>query len=222
MLQIAIIEDEADLAQQTKDNVVRYLNEHGLEGNIAVFNDGMDIAENYKPIWDILLLDIEMPLLNGMSAAQKIRELDATVVMIFITRMAKYAIKGYEVDALDFILKPITYAQLSMKLPRAIERASQRQKHHLFVTVNGEKQRIESSAIYYIEVRGHWLYLHLHNQTLEVSGSLQEIEDRLKDQQFSRCSNSYLVNLRHVDASRGRRNTFLSGLANSVTGGNMK
>lgn len=64
MLQIAIIEDEADLAQQTKDNVVRYLNEHGLEGNIAVFNDGMDIAENYKPIWDILLLDIEMPLLE--------------------------------------------------------------------------------------------------------------------------------------------------------------
>ena len=113
MLQIAIIEDEADLAQQTKDNVVCYLNEHGLEGNIAVFNDGMDIAENYKPIWDILLLDIEMPLLNGMSAPQKIREQDATVVMIFITRMAKYAIKGYEVDALDFILKPITYAQLS-------------------------------------------------------------------------------------------------------------
>ena len=236
MLQIAIIEDEADLAQQTKVNAVRYLNEQGLEGNIAVFNDGMDIAENYKPIWDILLLDIEMPLLDGMSAAQKIREQDATVVMIFITRMAKYAIKGYEVDALDFILKPITYAQLSMKLPRAIERASQRQKNHLFVTVNGEKQRIESSAIYYIEVRGHWLYLHLHNQTLEVSGSLQEIEDRLKDQQFSRCSNSYLVNLRHVDAvkkdsivvgantlplSRGRRNTFLSGLANSVTGGNM-
>ena len=105
------------------------------------------------------------------------------------------------------------------------------------MVVNGEKQRIESSAIYYIEVRGHWLYLHLHNQTLEVSGSLQEIEDRLKDQQFSRCSNSYLVNLRHVDAvkkdsivvgantlplSRGRRNTFLSDLANSVTGGNMK
>ena len=88
MLQIAIVEDEADLAQQTKDNVVRYLNEHGLEGNIAVFNDGMDIAENYKPIWDILLLDIEMPLLDGMSAAQKIREQDATVVMIFITRMA--------------------------------------------------------------------------------------------------------------------------------------
>ena len=53
----------------------------------------MDIAENYKPIWDILLLDIEMPLLDGMSAAQKIREQDATVVMIFITRMAKYALR---------------------------------------------------------------------------------------------------------------------------------
>ena len=61
MLQIAIIEDEADLAQQTKDNVVRYLNEHGLEGNIAVFNDWHWILQsNYKPIWDILLLDIEI------------------------------------------------------------------------------------------------------------------------------------------------------------------
>ena len=80
--------------------------------------------------------------------------------------------------------------------------ASQRQKHHTFLLRDKmeKKQRIESSAIYYIEVRGHWLYLHLHNQTLEVSGSLQEIEDRLKDQQFSRCNNSYLVNLRHVDA----------------------
>lgn len=85
MLQIAIIEDEADLALQTKVNAVRYLNEQGLEGNIAVFNEGMDIADNYKPIWD---MDIEMPLLDGMSAAQKIREQDATVVMIFITRMA--------------------------------------------------------------------------------------------------------------------------------------
>lgn len=98
MLQIAIIEDEADLAQQTKVNAVRYLNEQGLEGNIAVFNDGMDIAENYKPIWDILLLDIEMPLLDGMSAAQKIREQDATVGMIFITRMAKYKLKGISVS----------------------------------------------------------------------------------------------------------------------------
>ena len=54
MLQIAIIEDEADLAQQTKVNAVRYLNEQGLEGNIAVFNDGMDIADNYKHIRDII------------------------------------------------------------------------------------------------------------------------------------------------------------------------
>lgn len=237
MLQIAIVEDELDLARQTREYVERYLGEHSIEGNITTFHDGMEIAEAYRPIWDLILLDIEMPLLDGMSAAQKIREQDPSVVMIFITRMARYAIKGYEVDALDFILKPVTYAQLSMKLPRAIERVASKQKHHIFVTVNGEKQRIESQSIHYIEVKGHWLYLHLPGQVLEVAGSLQEIEERLGSQNFARCSNSYLVNLQHVDAvkkdtivaggetlplSRGRRTAFLSALANSVTGGSMK
>lgn len=237
MLQIAIVEDELDLAQQTKEYVERYLGEHAIEGSITMFRNGMEIAGEYKPVWDIILLDIEMPMLDGMSAAQKIREQDASVVMIFITRMARYAIKGYEVDALDFILKPITYAQLSMKLPRAMERAALKQKHHIFLTINGQKQRIESKAIRYIEVKGHWLFIHLRSQTLEVAGSLQQIEDKLAGQPFSRCSNSYLVNLQHIETvkkdsvlvngevlplSRGRRAAFLSDLANSVMGGSMK
>lgn len=127
MLQIAIIEDEADLAQQTKVNAVRYLNEQGLEGNIAVFNDGMDIAENYKPIWDILLLDIEMPLLDGMSAAQKIREQDATVVMIFITRMAKYAIKGYEM--FTALVERVSEGIFGFSSEEAYQRELNKEKH---------------------------------------------------------------------------------------------
>ena len=237
MLQIAIVEDEQELARQTEEYVMRYLKEHHVEGNITIFNDGMGIAGEYRPIWDIILLDIEMPLLDGMTAAQRIRAQDTSVVMIFITRMAKYAIKGYEVDALDFILKPITYAQLEMKLPRAIERASLRENHYIFITVNGEKQRINSKEISYVEVKGHWLYFHMNGQVLQVAGSMQQLEEKLEGQCFSRSSNSYLVNLRQVDTvkkdhvivhgeavplSRGRRNAFLSELANSVMGGIMK
>lgn len=235
MLRIAVVEDEKALAQQTEEYVNRYLAEHGLEGSVTVFYDGMDLAENYHPIWDVLLLDIEMPLLDGMSTAQSIREQDSAVVMIFITRMARYAIRGYEVDALDFVLKPISYAQLSMKLRRALERVALRQKHHLMVTVKGGQQRIETDSIFYIEVKGHWLFFHTSSQLLQVAGSMQQLEEKLEGQPFSRCSNSYLVNLRHVTSvrkdtvvvageelplSRGRRTAFLEELANYMVGGN--
>ena len=72
-------------------------------------------------------MDIEMPHLNGMEAAQKIRELDKEVVIVFITNMAQYAIKGYEVDALDFILKPLNYYTFSMRFTRAVGRVKNRE-----------------------------------------------------------------------------------------------
>lgn len=68
-----------------------------------------------------------MPHLNGMEAAQKIRELDKEVVIVFITNMAQYAIKGYEVDALDFILKPLNYYTFSMRFTRAVGRVKNRE-----------------------------------------------------------------------------------------------
>lgn len=237
MLRIAIVEDDVALAKQTEEYVNRYLTEHDLTGAVTIFYDGMDLAEQYQPVWDILLLDIEMPLLDGIETAQRIRTLDSSVVMIFITRMARYALKGYEVDALDFVLKPITYPQLSMKLHRALERVSLRQKHSIMLTVSGEQQRIDSNAIFYVEVKGHWLYFHLYDQVLQAAGSMNQLSAKLDGQPFSKCSNSYLVNLNHITAvkknsvivgsdelpiSRTRRTLFLNDIANSMVGGSLK
>lgn len=234
MLRVAIVEDEVALAQQTETYVRQYFTDHHLDGTVTVFLDGMDLAETYHPVWDILLLDIEMPLLDGMHTAKRIREQDPAVVIIFLTRMARYAIKGYEVDALDFVLKPISYAQLSLKLHRALERVAMRQKHYLMVTVKSDELRLETNSIRYIEVRGHWLFFHINGQTLQVAGSMQQLEEKLTGQPFSRCSNSYLVNLSHVSSvrkdtivvedsdlplSRGRRSAFLEALTNYMAGG---
>lgn len=234
MTRIAIVEDEPAVAQQIEQYTKKYLTEHNIQGETACFADGMALAEGYRPLWDIIFLDIEMPQLDGMSAAQYIRQKDPTVILIFITNMARYAIKGYEVGALDFVLKPVNYAQFAMKLRRALEQAAQRVRHSIIVSVGGEQRRIVTEQLLYIEVRGHWLSMHLSDEVIEISGSLQQMEEKLAGQPFVRSSNSYLVNLRYVknmrrDAvtlgaeelplSRGRRAEFLQKLSDYMSGG---
>ena len=83
-------------------------------------------------------MDIEMEFMNGMDAATKIREVDREVIIIFITNMAQYAIQGYAVYALDYVLKPISYFAFSQKLQRAVGRMKKRKERYInIVSKNG-------------------------------------------------------------------------------------
>lgn len=126
MLRVAVVEDETEYRGLIQEMVGRYAKEYDLQIQTTAFPDGRELVQNYHK-FDILLMDIEMPHLNGMEAAQKIRELDKEVVIVFITNMAQYAIKGYEVDALDFILKPLNYYTFSMRFTRAVGRVKNRE-----------------------------------------------------------------------------------------------
>ena len=109
MYRIAIVEDEKEFREQLQEYLKRYGVENNIVFQIDVFEDGSDILEHYQKNYDMVLLDIEMPKVNGMDAAERIREMDEEVVLMFITNMAQYAIRGYSVGALDFVMKPITY-----------------------------------------------------------------------------------------------------------------
>ncbi len=100
--------------------IKRYREEHFADIATSVFSDGMDLVDDYHGGFDILLMDIKMKHLDGMKAARKIAVWMGAVVIIFITTMAQYAVAGYEVDALDFILKPIDYGRFEPKLTKAI------------------------------------------------------------------------------------------------------
>ena len=101
MIHLAIVEDEQLYIDQLTEYIHRYEAEKKLKFKISVFSDGAEIVEDYKGVYDIIFLDIQMKFMNGMDAAEKIRELDPNVVIIFITNMTQYAVRGYEVDALD-------------------------------------------------------------------------------------------------------------------------
>ena len=106
MIRVAIVEDEAAVREQLAGYVQRCTRQYGTLFEVTMFTDGLEILEEYRPVYDIIFLDVEMPQLDGMETARRIRAMDSEVQLIFITNMAQYAIKGYAVGALDYVLKP--------------------------------------------------------------------------------------------------------------------
>ena len=157
MINIAIVEDEAMYAKQLQEFLLQYQKENGEVFNITVYSDGDQIVHKYKSQFDIILMDVEMKFMDGMSAAEEIRKADTEVVIIFITNMAQYAIKGYEVDALDFILKPLNYYTFSMRFTRAVGRVKNREGKRICLNLPDGAKFLDSREIYYVAVS----YTHL-------------------------------------------------------------
>ena len=118
------------------------------------FSDGSEIAEDYSGDYDIILMDIQMKFMDGISAARKIREMDQEVIIIFITNMTNYAIRGYEVDAMDYIVKPVEYFAFSHKLDRAVKRIRKKEKHYISIPMENGVRKMDIAGIYYIESMG--------------------------------------------------------------------
>ena len=234
LTQVAVIEDDPAASKTLQDYLERYQAERKTPLTVTAFPNGLDIAEDYRPVWDVILLDIEMPLMDGMSAARHIRKVDQDVIIIFITNMAKYAIKGYEVDALDFVLKPVSYFAFAMKMDKALSTLSRRKKPSVLLSFKGGMLRLSAEEITYIEVARHQLIVHTETGVHTAAGTLSEMEETLRDAGLARCNKGYLVNLRHVRQitadtvrvgddeliiSRRKREEFLTAMTDYYGGG---
>ncbi|MGN8244953.1 LytR/AlgR family response regulator transcription factor [Cellulomonas soli] len=234
MIRIGIAEDDAASAQLLVDYLHRYEQEHGEQFAVSVFTDGSEIVARYRPDYDLLLLDVEMPGLDGLSAAEQIRQVDQDVVIVFITNMAQYAIRGYEVDALSYLLKPVPYFAFSQQLKRSVERARRQATDYLTVPVAGGLARVDTSRIVFVESIKHRIVVHATDATYAFSGALKNVEAELEGKNFFRSNNCYLVNLRHVTSvkdstclmvgghelliSRPRKKPFLAALTDYLGG----
>lgn len=200
MVKVAIVEDEQEASDVLLSHFKRYEKENGTEFHTAVFRDAVTFLTGYTPDYDMVLMDIELPNLNGMNASKKLRELDRNVTLIFVTNMAQYAIKGYEVEASDFIVKPVFYYDFKLKLKRALDRIDlSGQEGRIAVKVDDAVRCLNAVDIKYVEVIKHNIIYHLQGGgELTAYGTLKEIEQKLPASSFSRCNHCYLVNLRYV------------------------
>ena len=232
MIRAAVVEDDPKAQQELIGYLRRYEKESGEVFHTSVFSDGVEITRDYKPVYDLILMDIELGRMSGMEAAEQIRTIDRDVVIIFITNSPQYAIRGYEVEALDYCLKPISYYAFSQKIARALERMERRRQRSIGVsTGHGNIRRIPLSDIGYIEVREHSLIYHTRQGTLTAGGKLGELEEQLSGRGFFRCNKGYLVNLELVEGlsgedcivlgdvvqvSRAKKKPFLDALNNYI------
>ena len=203
MYRIAVVEDDKTYAAQLKEYLARYGEETGHKITVTVFQDGEDIVTDYSADFDIILMDVEMAFMDGMTAAEKIREKDREVIIIFITNMPQYAIQGYRVDALDYVLKPISYFAFSQRIDRALMRVKRKETTYLTVAQKGGMRKLDVSKISYVEVRDHLLIYHLPDEEIVAKDSMNDAESALDGRLFFRCNRCYLVNLEYVEDFRG-------------------
>lgn len=195
MLSIAIVEDEKEASDHFLSLLNRFESEEKISLSTAVFSSPLPFITNYKPVYDIIFMDIEMPQMDGLALAHQLRKVDSLVILIFVTNMSQFAIRGYEVGALSFIVKPLTYPGLKIAMESAISSLSLREKQFQLVPIRGGFRKIEVGEIVFLEVRGHNLTYHLEKDNyVAPRQSMSKIEKDPLFSNFIRCNNCYLVN----------------------------
>lgn len=208
MVHIALIDDDAEERRSVRDCLDFITSRDGTEFAVKEFTDGESFLGTYEPGYDIVLMDIDMPGLDGVSTAQKLRKIDKSVVLMFVTRMPQFAVRGYEVDALDFIVKPINKYGFALKMSRAIARSAVLCDDVYLLRSEGEIVSIRLNMLRYAETEGHYVVYHTVDGDYREYAYLKSVEKRV-GKNFVRCNSCYLVNLRYVTGVR--KNTVIVG-----------
>lgn len=201
---IAVVDDEEEAFNILKGYFDEYAKEHDVQFDCTWFSNPIVFLTSYAAHYDILFLDVAMPHMNGIEAAHKIRQVDTDLLIVFVTNMKQYAIRGYEVDADDFILKPISYYDFTMKLDRVRQKIeNRRMATKIRINDGGTLRFLPVSDIRYIEVARHQLVYHTVEKDYEVRGTLSAVENFLCRNNFARVNKYCIVNLYFIDGIDG-------------------
>lgn len=196
-LKIAICDDQPQDRQYLSDLVQKWASASHRRAYVQTFSSAENFLFQYaqESDLDILLLDIEMPAMDGVSLAKKIRQENETMQIIFITGYADYMAEGYEVAALHYLMKPVSPDKLYAVLERAVKKV-QSNETVLYITSGGEMLRIPLHTIRYIDVQGNYCTIHA-GESYTVKETLSDLMQQL-DGRFFRTGRSAIVNLTYV------------------------
>lgn len=197
MYLIAIVDDDEKDLQALASYVKSYFTEKGETHIIYRYHSGVEFIRS-RENYDIVFLDIRMGDMDGLDAAHFLRIVNKDAQLIFVTQMAQFAIRGYEVDAMDYIIKPVDRLSIDRVLDKALRRISVSTGISFALKTPDGLVSISSNIIYYVEVYDHELIYHTEQGDYKVRGRLSEVQKKLDSRYFILCSRSYLVNLCHV------------------------
>ena len=135
-----------------------------------------------------------MPNCNGVTLAKNIRKKQIHCEIIFVTILKEYVLNAFEVEAVDYIYKPIDMQRLQNAIQRAVKKLQKQQQKSLLIQTKYFTQNINISQIYYVEVINRKIYVHTKNETIEYYGKLEQVQKQL-DERFIKCHRSYIINM---------------------------
>ncbi len=203
MIKAVIVEDDDSVVSRLKGYLASWSEKTGEHVSVTRFADAETFLDRYTSDFQVAFLDIELKAMDGMTAARRLREMDTNVLVVFVTNLAQYAVDGYSVDAFDFIVKPVTYANFELKLNRIYDNLKNRRDGELVISQRTGKRVLNIADIKYVEVERHVLMFHMRRDVQSCSGTLKSVSEQLADYPFVLCNQCYLVNLNYVDALDG-------------------
>lgn len=198
MIHIAICDDEKDFVLYLNGLLDQYATETGKEIKVTVYYDGMELIEKYDTTIDLIFLDIQMRVLNGLRAAERIRQMDERVSIIFLTTLTQYGLEGYKYEATNYIIKPLKYIRLKSEMDRWLKKHQKDDSPTLVIINDTGKYKIALKSIRYIETFNRNLLLHTEQENIICYKNMKKMEQDLKNKGFARCHTSYIVNLFYV------------------------
>ncbi|MCR5491337.1 MAG: LytTR family DNA-binding domain-containing protein [Bacilli bacterium] len=225
---LAIIEDDDDAYQRLLGHIERFGKESGMEFITTRFISANPFLNDPNSSFHVVFMDIELPDIDGLTAARRLREKNKVSSLIFVTNLAKYAQYGYEVDAISYLVKPVTYESFVLVFRKALASYTQKEEYDYIFKIPGGMERVAINKIVYVEILSHIIIYHLVDGTIEKTGTMSKVEKLLAPHGFLRCHNAYLVNpafIRGIEQneilvgaeaiplSRGKKKAFLEGLS---------
>lgn len=196
-MRIAICDDDSFFRSQIRRCLLQY--DSGLE--LTEFSSGTALCESDAE-FDVIFLDFEMPDLNGMDTARRLRSAGRTDYIIFLTAHTEMIFEAFYVRAFRFLQKPLQLPEMAEAL-RAVQ-AEIAENSVLMVSVGGSILRLHSREILYLEAYGDGVFIyHVQGDVYDVHEPLKAVAERLSAAEFFRIHKSYLVSLRYVQAVRG-------------------
>lgn len=199
MIEIAAVENDNIDAENLKNCLKEYFStEYKTQYNLSLYEDAESFLEDYNDQFDLIFMDIDLKEINGINAAKTIRNRNKNVAIVFLTNLSHFAMNGWEVNALDYILKPITQYTFNLRMPKIIHYMQVNNEKQITISNKTMIQRLYVSDIYYIEVLKHDLIYHTKLGTFTTRGTMKAAEAEMEQYQFFKCNNCFLVNLRYV------------------------
>ncbi len=198
MIHIAICDDEKDFVAYLTGLFNQYATETGQEIKVSAYYDGMELIEKYDTTIDLIFLDIQMRLVNGLQTAERVRQMDEKVGIIFLTTLTQYGLEGYKYQATNYILKPLKYVRLKAEMDQWLKKHRKDDSPAMVIANDTGRYKVFMNSLRYVETFNRNLLLHTEQENIICYKSMKEMEQELQDKGFARCHTSYIVNLFYI------------------------